>query len=88
MDMSVAVDLDLDPPAQPSEEPQPQQSADGQGDSATLRPKEDGTARQIMQLLQEIQNPQARAAPFLGENPCIPFFYRPDEHDEVKILVV
>uniref|UniRef100_A0A672PTA1 Golgin subfamily A conserved domain-containing protein n=1 Tax=Sinocyclocheilus grahami TaxID=75366 RepID=A0A672PTA1_SINGR len=48
----------------------------------------DGTARQIMQLLQEIQNPQARPAPFLGENPCIPFFYRPDEHDEVKILVV
>ncbi|KAI1905050.1 hypothetical protein AGOR_G00011950 [Albula goreensis] len=51
-------------------------------------PVEDGTARQIMQLLQEIQNPQARPAPFLGENPCIPFFYRADEHDEVKILVV
>ncbi|XP_018588403.2 golgin subfamily A member 2 isoform X4 [Scleropages formosus] len=53
-----------------------------------LRPREDGTARQIMQLLQEIQNPQARPAPFLGENPCIPFFYRADEHDEVKILVI
>ncbi|XP_066568954.1 golgin subfamily A member 2 isoform X3 [Amia ocellicauda] len=52
------------------------------------RPQEDGTARQIMQLLQEIQNPQARAAPFLGENPCIPFFYRADDNDEVKILVV
>ncbi|KAJ8286835.1 hypothetical protein GJAV_G00043830 [Gymnothorax javanicus] len=51
-------------------------------------PVEDGTAQQIMQLLQEIQNPQARAAAFLGENPCIPFFYRADEHDEVKILVV
>ncbi|XP_035248133.1 golgin subfamily A member 2 isoform X4 [Anguilla anguilla] len=51
-------------------------------------PVEDGTAQQIMQLLQEIQNPQARPAPFLGENPCIPFFYRADEHDEVKILVV
>ncbi|KAI4886464.1 hypothetical protein NFI96_011901 [Prochilodus magdalenae] len=54
----------------------------------SLRPSEDGTARQIMQLLQEIQNPQARPAPFLGENPCIPFFYRPDENDEVKIMVV
>uniref|UniRef100_A0A9J7XKB3 Golgin A2 n=1 Tax=Cyprinus carpio carpio TaxID=630221 RepID=A0A9J7XKB3_CYPCA len=57
-------------------------------DGPSLRPTEDGTARQIMQLLQEIQNPQARPAPFLGENPCIPFFYRPDEQDEVKILVV
>ncbi|XP_068608825.1 golgin subfamily A member 2 [Brachionichthys hirsutus] len=53
-------------------------------------PKEDCTAQQIMQLLQEIQNPQGaqRPVPFLGENPCIPFFYRPDEQDEVKILVV
>ncbi|XP_037548131.1 golgin subfamily A member 2 [Nematolebias whitei] len=58
--------------------------------SKRVAPKEDGTARQIMQLLQEIQNPQGaqRSAPFLGENPCIPFFYRPDEQDEVKILVV
>ncbi|KAL0965485.1 hypothetical protein UPYG_G00281900 [Umbra pygmaea] len=55
----------------------------------SLRPQEDGTARQIMQLLQEIQNPQGpRPVPFLGDNPCIPFFYRPDEQDEVKILVV
>ncbi|XP_061657315.1 golgin subfamily A member 2 isoform X2 [Syngnathoides biaculeatus] len=55
-----------------------------------VAPKEDGTARQIMQLLQEIQNPQGppRLPPFMGENPCIPFFYRPDEQDEVKILVV
>ncbi|KAG7498962.1 golgin subfamily A member 2 isoform X1 [Solea senegalensis] len=61
-----------------------------QTDSNPLVPKEDGTAQQIMQLLQEIQNPQGllRSAPFLGENPCIPFFYRPDEQDEVKILVV
>ncbi|XP_034565270.1 golgin subfamily A member 2 isoform X2 [Notolabrus celidotus] len=59
-------------------------------DSKPLAPKEDGTAQQIMQLLQEIQNPQGgqRSPPFLGENPCIPFFYRPDEQDEVKILVV
>lgn len=61
-----------------------------QADTKPLGPKEDGTARQIMQLLQEIQNPQGtpRSPPFLGENPCIPFFYRPDEQDEVKILVV
>lgn len=60
-----------------------------QTDSMSRGPKEDGTAQQIMQLLQEIQNPQAlRSPPFLGENPCIPFFYRPDEQDEVKILVV
>lgn len=62
----------------------------GQTDSKPLVPKEDVTAQQIMQLLQEIQNPQGaqRSPPFLGENPCIPFFYRPDEQDEVKILVV
>ncbi|KAM9820476.1 LOW QUALITY PROTEIN: golgin subfamily A member 2 [Neosynchiropus ocellatus] len=60
-----------------------------QTDSKPAVPKEDGTARQIMQLLQEIQNPHPlRTPPFLGENPCIPFFYRPDEQDEVKILVV
>uniref|UniRef100_H3CUD5 Golgin A2 n=1 Tax=Tetraodon nigroviridis TaxID=99883 RepID=H3CUD5_TETNG len=59
-------------------------------DTKSLGPKEDGTAQQIMQLLQEIQNPQgtARSPSFLGENPCIPFFYRPDEQEEVKILVV
>lgn len=61
-----------------------------QTDSKLLVPKEDGTAHQIMQLLQEIQNPQGtlRSPPYHGENPCIPFFYRPDEQDEVKILVV
>ncbi len=61
-----------------------------QNDAKPLGPKEDGTAQQIIQLLQEIQNPQGalRSPPFLGENPCIPFFYRPDEQDEVKILVV
>ncbi|KAM8828986.1 golgin subfamily A member 2 isoform 3-T3 [Spinachia spinachia] len=58
--------------------------------SSGSAPEADGTAQQIMQLLQEIQNPQGaqRAPAFLGENPCIPFFYRPDEQDEVKILVV
>ncbi|XP_062063445.1 golgin subfamily A member 2-like isoform X2 [Lepus europaeus] len=44
------------------------------------------TAQQIMKLLREIQHPQER--PGLGTNPCIPFFYRADEHDEVKILIV
>ncbi|XP_036039780.1 golgin subfamily A member 2 isoform X5 [Onychomys torridus] len=47
---------------------------------------ENPTAQQIMQLLREIQNPQER--PGLGSNPCIPFFYRADENDEVKIMVV
>ncbi|MEQ2224879.1 hypothetical protein ILYODFUR_011917 [Ilyodon furcidens] len=61
-----------------------------QTESKPLVPREDGTAQQIMQLLQEIQNPQGapRSPPFMGENPCVPFFYRPDEQDEVKILVV
>ncbi|MGH0121294.1 UNVERIFIED_CONTAM: hypothetical protein FKN15_073620 [Acipenser sinensis] len=52
------------------------------------RHQEDRTTRQIMQLLQEIQNPQARTSSFFGENPCIPFFYRADDNDEVKIMVV
>lgn len=74
-------------PEAPSSQTLPTGSA--QTDSRSRGPKEDGTAQQIMQLLQEIQNPQAlRSPPFLGENPCIPFFYRPDEQDEVKILVV
>lgn len=61
-----------------------------QTESKPSVPKENVTAQQIMQLLQEIQNPQGalRSPPFLGENPCIPFFYRPDDQDEVKILVV
>ncbi|XP_010949484.1 golgin subfamily A member 2 [Camelus ferus] len=44
------------------------------------------TAQQIMQLLREIQNP--REYPGLGSNSCIPFFYRADENDQVKITVV
>ncbi|XP_051956615.1 golgin subfamily A member 2-like isoform X2 [Xyrauchen texanus] len=94
MDISSAVDLQSSSPRS-STDPEvqyqsPERPGSGPDVSAgpSLRPKEDGTARQIMQLLQEIQNPQARTPPFLGENPCIPFFYRPDEHDEVKILVV
>ncbi|XP_058380145.1 golgin subfamily A member 2 isoform X2 [Diceros bicornis minor] len=44
------------------------------------------TAQQIMQLLREMQNPQEY--PGLGTNPCVPFFYRADENDEVKIMVI
>ncbi|XP_051552305.1 golgin subfamily A member 2-like isoform X4 [Myxocyprinus asiaticus] len=94
LDMSSTIDLQSSAP-QSSTDPEiqyqsPERPGSGPDLSAgpSLRPKEDGTARQIMQLLQEIQNPQARPPLFLGENPCIPFFYRPDEHDEVKILVV
>lgn len=47
---------------------------------------ENPTARQIMQLLREIQNPEERLG--LGSNPCIPFFYRADKNDEVKIMVI
>ncbi|XP_073333703.1 golgin subfamily A member 2 isoform X2 [Pagrus major] len=84
--------IPLSEPTTGSEAPSPQTLPTGsaQTDSISRGPKEDGTAQQIMQLLQEIQNPQGalRSPPFLGENPCIPFFYRPDEQDEVKILVV
>ncbi|XP_028919993.1 golgin subfamily A member 2 isoform X1 [Ornithorhynchus anatinus] len=48
---------------------------------------DDPTAQQIMQLLREIQNPRERTGG-LGDSPCIPFFYRPDENDEVKIMVI
>lgn len=82
--------IPLSEPTTGTELPQPFSSGSAHPDTKSLGPKEDGTAQQIMQLLQEIQNPQgtARSPPFLGENPCIPFFYRPDEQDEVKILVV
>ncbi|XP_029392753.1 golgin subfamily A member 2 [Mus pahari] len=57
-----------------------------QGEAGVPAAHENPTAQQIMQLLREIQNPQER--PGLGSNPCIPFFYRADENDEVKIMVV
>ncbi|XP_044120723.1 golgin subfamily A member 2 isoform X5 [Neovison vison] len=47
---------------------------------------ENATAQKIIQLLREMQNTQQR--PGLGDNPCIPFFYRPDDNDEVKIIVI
>ncbi|XP_034047917.1 golgin subfamily A member 2 [Thalassophryne amazonica] len=84
-------DMEVIPLSDPGlDTPQGLSSGSGQSDCKTLLPKEDGTAQQIMQLLQEIQNPQGapRSPPFLGDSPCIPFFYRPDEQDEVKILVV
>ncbi|XP_013364841.1 PREDICTED: golgin subfamily A member 2 isoform X3 [Chinchilla lanigera] len=60
---------------------EPAQEAAGPGSAP-----ENPTARQIMQLLREIQNPEER--PGLGSNPCIPFFYRADKNDEVKIMVI
>lgn len=82
--------MEIIPLSEPTTSTEAPQSGYAHPDTKSPGPKEDGTAQQIMQLLQEIQNPQgtARAPPFLGENPCIPFFYRPDEQDEVKILVV
>ncbi|XP_069870692.1 golgin subfamily A member 2 isoform X3 [Dipodomys merriami] len=56
------------------------------GEAAVASPPENPTEQQIMQLLREIQNPQEYAG--LGSNPCIPFFYRADENDEVKIMVI
>lgn len=58
--------------------------ADGRGPPPA---PQDPTAKQIMRLLREIQNPRERLGSLL-ENPCIPFFYRADENDEVKIMVV
>ncbi|KAK9532452.1 hypothetical protein VZT92_009833 [Zoarces viviparus] len=93
--VSGADDMEIIPLSEPTTGPeapssQALSSGSAQSDSRPPGPNEDGTAQQIMQLLQEIQNPQGalRSPPFLGENPCIPFFYRPDEQDEVKILVV
>ncbi|XP_072096358.1 golgin subfamily A member 2 isoform X1 [Mobula birostris] len=51
-------------------------------------PSEDHTTKQIMQLLEEIQNPQARQSSALNYSTSIPFFYRPDENGEVKIVIV
>ncbi|XP_062844311.1 golgin subfamily A member 2 isoform X2 [Trichomycterus rosablanca] len=86
MDMSTAVDVAAD--VQGGTDAGPQNSAEPLGGSSSLRPREDGTARQIMQLLQEMQTPEIQPPSFLEENPCIPFFYKPDENDEVKIMVV
>uniref|UniRef100_A0A673X064 Golgin A2 n=1 Tax=Salmo trutta TaxID=8032 RepID=A0A673X064_SALTR len=86
MDLSKAVESDSSTPDTPHSAPSDLGQRLPPDSQALMRPQEDGTARQIMQLLQEIQGP--RSVPFLGDNPCIPFFYRPDQQDEVKILVV
>ncbi|XP_045144431.1 golgin subfamily A member 2 isoform X2 [Echinops telfairi] len=51
-----------------------------------LEASENSTAQQILKLLKEIQYPQDH--PSLGDSPCIPFFYRPDERDEVRVLMI
>ncbi|XP_026568206.1 golgin subfamily A member 2 isoform X5 [Pseudonaja textilis] len=79
-EVSLADEAELD--AVPSQ-PHPSHG-DPQGPQPAPR---DPTAQQILRLLREIQNPQNRAGP-LSESPCIPFFYRVDENDEVKLLVV
>uniref|UniRef100_A0A2K5C9H7 Golgin A2 n=1 Tax=Aotus nancymaae TaxID=37293 RepID=A0A2K5C9H7_AOTNA len=61
-------------------------SEPAQGETGEGSPRDNPTAQQIMQLLREMQNPRER--PGLGSNPCIPFFYRADENDEVKITVI
>ncbi|XP_038825966.1 golgin subfamily A member 2-like isoform X2 [Salvelinus namaycush] len=86
MDLSKAVESDSTTPDTPHSAPSDLGQRLPPDSQALMRPQEDGTARQIMQLLQEIQGP--RSVPFLGDHPCIPFFYRPDQQDEVKILVV
>ncbi|XP_044161165.1 golgin subfamily A member 2 isoform X3 [Bufo gargarizans] len=63
------------------------QLSSAQEGSGAAPSSEDPTAKQIMQLLREIQNPQERPGSLL-QNPCIPFFYRVDENDEVRIMVV
>nr|XP_027799388.1 golgin subfamily A member 2 isoform X4 [Marmota flaviventris] len=57
-----------------------------QGEAGAASPPENHTAQQIIQLLRKIQNPQERLS--LGTNPCVPFFYRADDNDEVKIMVI
>ncbi|XP_061460008.1 golgin subfamily A member 2 isoform X3 [Rhineura floridana] len=79
-EVSLADEPELESAASQSRPPR----SDGKG----LQPAaQDPTAKQIMQLLREIQNPRDRLGSLL-ENPCIPFFYRADENDEVKIMVV
>ncbi|XP_021564803.1 golgin subfamily A member 2-like [Carlito syrichta] len=57
-----------------------------QGEMGEGSPPENLTIQQIIQLLHEIQKSQEH--PGLGNNPCIPFFYRTDKKDEVKIMVI
>ncbi|XP_060056233.1 golgin subfamily A member 2-like isoform X2 [Erinaceus europaeus] len=54
---------------------------------STVTHMENTTETQIMQLLREIQK-DPKECPGLGSNPCMPFFYKADENDQVKILVI
>lgn len=73
---------------EPEQNPTMPQPHPPRADSEAPHPApQDPTAKQIMQLLREIQNPRERLGSLL-EHPCIPFFYRADENDEVKIMVV
>ncbi|KAH0615563.1 hypothetical protein JD844_005004, partial [Phrynosoma platyrhinos] len=79
-EVSLTDESELEPTGAPSHPT----NTDGKGPQSV---PQDPTTKQIMQLLREIQNPRERAGSLL-ENPCIPFFYRADENDEVKIMVV
>lgn len=69
------------------EEAVPKPQSVQSSNQAPLPSTEDPTAKQIMKLLHEIQNPQQRHSSLL-ENPCIPFFYRADDNDEVRIMII
>ncbi|XP_032829094.2 golgin subfamily A member 2 isoform X2 [Petromyzon marinus] len=49
-----------------------------------------GTAGQIMQLLQELQESRgpSSSSSYLDESTCIPFFYRVDTDNEVKVMLI
>ncbi|CAN0176009.1 unnamed protein product [Lampetra fluviatilis] len=48
-----------------------------------------GTAGQIMQLLQELQESRGpSSSSYLDESTCIPFFYRVDTDNEVKVMLI
>ncbi|CAD7688953.1 unnamed protein product [Nyctereutes procyonoides] len=86
-----------DPAAEPATAPPAQELEVSLADNDNVAPPqgealpghsapENPTAQQIMQLLQEMQNPQPY--PGLSKNPCVPFFYRADDNAKVKILVI
>lgn len=59
------------------------------GPPAEPSPTTNPTALKIMQLLRDMQNCKEQAG--LGSapcSPCIPFFYKADENDQVKITMI
>lgn len=59
------------------------------GPPAEPSPTTNPTALKIMQLLRDMQNCKEQAG--LGPvpcSPCIPFFYKADENDQVKITMI